>query len=232
MYKDDAVISCNQKVFRKISLCKKVLLWFEFSLIYLGFPLFYAYKRTSSPIIYLLTLGLFSFILLYRSRAFRNKIFLNGSMLVVELPRILLIFTASTLSLLLITYVFFPDSLFFCIKKHFLIWCSLMFFYPLLSVYPQELIYRAFLFHRYRQLFSSEVSVIHLSAVAFSFGHIIYFHPLSMILTFFGGYIFAWTYKKTESLLAVSVEHAMYGCLLYTIGLGRFFYSGFDQLIR
>ena len=73
--------------------------------------------------------------------------------------------------------------------------------------------------------------LIHLSAIAFAFGHIIYFHPLSIVLTFFGGYLFSWTYFRTRSLLAVSFEHALYGCLLYTIGLGRFFYTGFDTLV-
>jgi hypothetical protein len=52
-----------------------------------------------------------------------------------------------------------------------------------------------------------------------------------MILTFFGGYLFAYTYAKTRSLLLVSIEHALYGCLLYTIGLGRFFYTGFEKLL-
>jgi membrane protease YdiL (CAAX protease family) len=103
-----------------------------------------------------------------------------------------------------------------------------MVIYPLLSVYPQELIYRAFLFHRYTRQLKNEKNIIHLSAIAFSFGHIIYFHPLSIILTLFGGYLFAWTYSRTHSLLAVSFEHALYGCLLYAIGLGRFFYTGFE----
>ncbi len=211
---------------------QKFLRWFEFSFLYLVIPLLFAFKHTSSPIYYLFLLSLVVFIVLYRSNAFNNENFINKSATTQELPRILAIFAVIIVMLLIFTRLLYPESLFFCIKNHFSIWCSLMVVYPLLSVYPQELIYRAFLFHRYGQLFSSESSVVHLSALSFSFGHIIYFHPVSLLLTFFGGYLFAWTYRKTRSLLAVSIEHALYGCLLYTIGLGRFFYTGFDKLFQ
>jgi len=216
----------------EISGAKRLLLWLEFSFLYLALPLLFAFNRTSSPIYYLLLLSLVVFVILYRSNGFHNEIFINKSATTQDLPRILAIFAVIMVVLLIFTDLFYPETLFFCIKNHFSIWCSLMVVYPLLSVYPQELIYRAFLFHRYGRLCSSESSVVHLSALAFSFGHIIYFHPVSLLLTFLGGYLFAWTYRKTQSLLAVSIEHALYGCLLYTIGLGRFFYTGFDKLFQ
>jgi membrane protease YdiL (CAAX protease family) len=211
---------------------QKLLRWLEFSFLYLALPLLFAFKHTSSPIYYLLLLSVVVFVILYRSNGFHNEIFINKSLIIQELPRILAIFAVIMVVLLIFTRLLYPESLFFCIKNHFSVWCSLMIVYPLLSVYPQELIYRAFLFHRYGRLCNSESSVVHLSALAFSFGHIIYFHPVSLLLTFFGGYLFAWTYRKTRSLLAVSIEHALYGCLLYTIGLGRFFYTGFDKLFH
>jgi membrane protease YdiL (CAAX protease family) len=100
-----------------------------------------------------------------------------------------------------------------------------------MAVYPQEIIYRAFLFHRYRNLFEDRGYLVHASAVVFSFGHIIYYHPYSMLFTFVGGYLFATTYRRSRSLLAASFEHSLYGCYLYTIGLGRFFYTGIEQLL-
>ena len=211
---------------------KKNLLWLEFIVLYLIFPLIYACNRESSPGVYLVVLSLIGFIILFKDNEFSNKIFFNRNALLSDFPRIAAIFLFVTALLLLLTYTFYPEYLFFCIKNHFSIWCSLMVYYPLILVYPQELLYRAFIFHRYSPLFSSEKSVMHLSAAAFSFGHIIYFHPVSMILTFFGGYLFAYTYAKTKSLLVVSIEHALYGCLLYTIGLGRFFYTGFEKLLN
>ena len=76
-----------------------------------------------------------------------------------------------------------------------------------------------------------KTSIMHLSAVTFSFAHIIYLNPISIVPALGGGYLFAWTYIRTRSLLKVSVEHALYGGLLYTTGLGRFFYTGFDKLL-
>ena len=211
---------------------KKLVLWGEFTLLFFLLPYYYAFHHESSPLSFLLILSVAGAFFLYRSKTFRNEIFFNKKNRLADLPRILLVFALMTIVLFIFTFIFYRDCLFYCPTRHFSIWLSLMIIYPLLSVYPQELIYRAFLFHRYGTQLRNEKHIMHLSAAAFSFGHVIYFHPLSMVLTFFGGYLFAWTYKKTRSLLAVSFEHALYGCLLYTIGLGRFFLHGLRQIDR
>jgi membrane protease YdiL (CAAX protease family) len=100
-----------------------------------------------------------------------------------------------------------------------------MLLYPVLSVYPQSIIYRAFLIHRYQPLFCSPQAIVLASATAFSFMHIIFHNPLAIWLTFVGGLLFACRYQKTGSLFVSSLEHALYGCLLFTIGLGRYFYT-------
>ncbi len=211
---------------------RTILLWAEFAALYFLVPLFYAFHRQSSPLLFLVLLGAAGLIFLYKNRSFRNEFFLNKKGWSRDLPRVLRLFALVALGLLIFTVLVYPQFLFYYPRHHFSVWLSLMVIYPLLSVYPQELIYRAFLFHRYGELVRRKRHLMHLSALAFAFGHIIYFHPLSMLLTFFGGYLFSWTYFKTRSLLAVSFEHALYGCLLYTIGLGQFFYTGFDKLIR
>ncbi|MDD2465648.1 MAG: CPBP family intramembrane metalloprotease [Desulfobulbus sp.] len=210
---------------------RTILLWAEFFTLYFFIPLFYAFHRQSSPLMFLVLLGVAGVIFLYKNESFRNDFLLNKKGWVRDLPRILRLFLVIALGLLLFTALVYPQFLFSCPRNHFSLWLSLMVVYPLLAVYPQELIYRAFLFHRYGEVVRRKRQLMHLSAIAFAFGHIIYFHPLSIILTFFGGYLFSWTYFKTRSLLAVSFEHALYGCLLYTIGLGQFFYTGFDMLV-
>jgi len=45
-------------------------------------------------------------------------------------------------------------------------------------------------------------------------------------LTLPSGWLFADTYRRSESLLAASIEHALYGGFLFTVGLGRHFYNG------
>ncbi len=203
----------------------------EFLLVFFLAPLIYAFFRESSPIYFLVILALFSGIVLYRNNDFRNEIFTNKAHWLKDMPRVMKQFLGISLALICVIYIFLPGQLFYCLRQHFTLWLSLMIIYPLLAVYPQELIYRAFLFHRYRHIAGEERYLIHFSAVAFAFGHIIYFHPISVLLTLFGGYLFSWTYVKTRSLLAVSFEHALYGCLMYTVGLGRYFYTGFDKFL-
>jgi membrane protease YdiL (CAAX protease family) len=41
-----------------------------------------------------------------------------------------------------------------------------------------------------------------------------------LAFTFIGGILFAYTYQKTKSTLLVSIEHAIYGCWLFTVGMG------------
>lgn len=54
----------------------------------------------------------------------------------------------------------------------------------------------------------------------FSLGHIFFRNTLVLVLTFFGGLLFAITYSKTKSTLLVSIEHAIYGSWLFTVGMG------------
>lgn len=102
-------------------------------------------------------------------------------------------------------------------------WLIILFIYSFFSVYPQELIYRTFFFKRYKLLFKNENLFIFINAVLFSLAHILFKSTLVVILTFLGGLLFAITYKKTESTLLVSIEHAIYGCWLFTVGMGSMF---------
>lgn len=101
------------------------------------------------------------------------------------------------------------------------LWVVILFAYAMFSVYPQELIYRTFYFQRYGSLFKNRSLFIFINAIVFSLGHIFYKNPLVMLMTFLGGILFALTYEKTESTLLVSIEHAIYGCWLFTVGMGQ-----------
>jgi membrane protease YdiL (CAAX protease family) len=82
------------------------------------------------------------------------------------------------------------------------------------------------LFERYRRLVGNSVLLVVLSAVAFSFAHIIFRNPIAVSFTLTGGLLFDWRYAETGSLLTSSFEHALYGCWMFTIGLGEYFYKG------
>lgn len=103
-------------------------------------------------------------------------------------------------------------------------WALVMVLYPLLSVIPQEFIYRTFIFKRYAPLLPTQNLAIMLSAVAFSWMHIVLHNWIAITFTLIGGFMFATTYSKRRSLALACVEHALYGCFVFTIGLGWYFY--------
>lgn len=101
------------------------------------------------------------------------------------------------------------------------LWVIILFAYAMFSVYPQELIYRTLYFQRYASLFKSRSLFVFLNATVFSMAHMFYRNPLVLLMTFLGGILFALTYDKTKSTLLVSIEHTIYGCWLFTVGMGH-----------
>ncbi|MCA0152829.1 CPBP family intramembrane glutamic endopeptidase [Winogradskyella vincentii] len=112
------------------------------------------------------------------------------------------------------------DHLFIVLLNKPILWIAILFIYSLFSVYPQELIFRTFFFQRYEALIKNKTLFIYLNAVLFSLAHLFFKNSLVILLTFIGGLLFAHTYYKTKSTLLVSLEHAIYGCWLFTIGMG------------
>jgi uncharacterized protein len=107
------------------------------------------------------------------------------------------------------------------------VWLMVMLLYPVLSALPQEFMFRTFLFQRYRVLFSSERSLALASVVVFAWAHVFFGNPVAPALTLVGGWLFTNTYRRSEgSLLAATLEHALLGNLVFTAGLGWFFYRG------
>lgn len=105
------------------------------------------------------------------------------------------------------------------------VWMLVMILYPLLSAYPQELIYRAYFFHRYKQIIPGETAMVWASTILFSFLHIIFDNWLAVVFTIPAGFVFSRTYLKTGSLLMAAVEHSLYGCIIFTSGLDKYFYN-------
>ncbi|SHH46023.1 CPBP family intramembrane glutamic endopeptidase [Winogradskyella jejuensis] len=114
-----------------------------------------------------------------------------------------------------------PKNLFVVLLNKPLLWVFILFVYSFFSVYPQELIYRTFFFKRYKNLFKSKTLFLIINAALFSLAHIFFQNTLVMFLTFIGGLLFALTFNKTKSTVLVSIEHAVYGCWLFTVGMGN-----------
>lgn len=118
-----------------------------------------------------------------------------------------------------------PETLFSFPKELPGVWIAVMALYPVVSVLPQEVIYRVYFFERYRSVISGETQLVMLNAFSFAFLHIIYDNWWAVALSFVGGIIFSRTYQKSQSLWWVSLEHAVYGWLIFTIGMGEYFYE-------
>lgn len=124
-----------------------------------------------------------------------------------------------------------PEWLFSFVSSHPKFWLVVMFAYPVLSVVPQGVIYRAFFRERYAALFPNPIARTLVAAACFSFCHVFFLNPWALLLTFIGGLLFWRTYEKTGSLLLANLEHALYGDLVFTIGYGAFLYHGTLALV-
>jgi len=142
------------------------------------------------------------------------------------LKRAIPIWLAGATALTAVTYAVRPDQLFGFPRNAPGVWLLIMLLYPILSVYPQGIPFRVFLFHRYRSILTTPLARIIVGALAFGWMHIVFLNPFAPALTLLGGLLFCYTYEKTRSALAASVDHALYGCWVFTVGLGWFFYGG------
>ncbi len=203
----------------------------EFLLLFVAMPLAYRFAPWPIPALPVLwAVALYCYWQLRRDITFDRSRLWNPHPFAAQFVSIISLFLGGAVLLYSGVRLFAPDLLFNLVRAKPGVWATLMVFYPILSVYPQGIIYRSFLMHRYASLISSERTLIFASATAFSFMHIVYQNPIAVTLTFFGGLIFARRYSMTKSLFTSSVEHALYGCWLFTVGLGDFFYHGRAQL--
>ncbi|MBD3239207.1 MAG: CPBP family intramembrane metalloprotease [Chitinivibrionales bacterium] len=199
----------------------------ELLFLFVALPLAFALEPIPIPKIpSLLAVTTFCVAALLRDPSFDRRALADTGGLRRALPGIMV--RAALAFVLLGTGVFVmrPSSLFGLVRRQPLVWGLVMLLYPLLSALPQELVYRTFFFHRYRGLFRRDVLTAGASAVAFAFLHVMYDNMIAVGLTLIGGALFSWTYTRTRSLWAATAEHALYGCIVFTVGLGYYFYEG------
>ena len=201
---------------------------FEFLILFVGLPLIFFFNLVAIPkIAALLGMSLFTILVLwFDNRHDFSQLFNrpDKSASYGGLIRRSVVVGIAVFGLVVLLH---PDALFAFPRQDPVVWMVVMLLYPLLSALPQELIYREFFFQRYEKLFPSEQMLGIASAVAFSALHIIYDNWWAIGLSLIGGFMFVYTYLRSKSLYWVSVEHAIYGCLVFTIGMGQYFYEAF-----
>ena len=105
-------------------------------------------------------------------------------------------------------------------------WLMLLLLYPILSVMPQELIFRTYFFHRYKRIMPSKTVRIIVSASVFALAHIVYANVLAVLLAFLGGLLFSYTYAQSRSTFVCVIEHSLWGLWMFTLGLGNVLDAG------
>lgn len=209
---------------------KKVYLLTELALLFLAVPCaFYLLGHESIRIItpVLIIIAIYCLWQLLRDSAVDSASLFSLEVLGRQLKPIVLRFVIGGLCLSGIVYLIAPDQFLALPKNNLELWFAIILLYPILSVLPQELIYRTFLFQRYSSLIrENPIHMIIMSAVLFSLAHLVFNNWQVLVFTAIGGLMLAYTYHRSKSVICVSFEHAIWGNLSFTIGLGEYFSGG------
>jgi membrane protease YdiL (CAAX protease family) len=208
-----------------LSLKGRIYLVIEFALLFFGIPIWiYLEQDFIHPIIIILPVLVFIFMLLRRSSDFKW-----GELIRWQVPRKVILGNAMLIALaalFMLGYVYFfrRENLFNLPRANIWLYLGLCLFYPLISAFGQEIIYRTFLSRRYSGILVKKWHFVVASALTFSFMHIVYYDPVSLILTFMAGLYFARNYQLTRSVLFTSVLHGIFGIMMFGVGLGQHFW--------
>ncbi|MEM8974432.1 MAG: type II CAAX endopeptidase family protein [Pseudomonadota bacterium] len=211
-------------------LARRVWLICELGLFYIGVPLLmsWAIFAWHIPLVYVLQPLLIGFIAyLLWDDTFRIRREFSRGFSLRQLCFLLLTFLVVGGAITLATYFVFPHLFLGFPLYATEIWLIVMVLYPLLSVVAQELVFRTFFFHRYGPLFKDAKWLAVVSnGLLFGFAHIIFGNIIAVVGTAVIGFVLAYRYYETRSFWAVWLEHSLFGCLVFTVGLGRFFFTG------
>jgi membrane protease YdiL (CAAX protease family) len=119
-----------------------------------------------------------------------------------------------------------PGQALFLPRRATGLWLAILAFYPFLSALPQELVFRPLFFRRYGGLFPDPRLAIVANAAVFGLAHLMFWNWVAVAMCFAGGLIFAHAYLRRGGFALAVVLHALCGVVIFTSGLGTFFYHG------
>jgi hypothetical protein len=204
--------------------------WAEMALLYLAAPFAVdaAVHDRGIPV-FIALLPVLAIILLFLAldRSFSLRRELTRGFSLAQLASILVIFSLGAAATAYYVAEYQPAHFLELPRNRPETYQRIMLLYPLMSVAAQELVYRTFFFHRYGLLFGSTWWLaILLNGLLFGLGHIVIGTPLAIYGTMATGTLFAWRYAMARSYWAVFIEHTLWGWLVFTVGLGRYFFTG------
>lgn len=213
-----------------------VRLWAEFLLLYVALPVGLAVLRQRAgavpvlPVLWAAACPAACY-LAWRESWGRREFFglrLTGRQAAGLALRLVLAAAVLTAAILLVA----PERLGELPRRNPSLWGLVMVCYPLVSVYPQGIVYRGLFGARYARLFGGGRRAWLAGAAAFSLAHLLFGNGWALAWTFAGGLLIGRTYSRSGSLMASCVEHAAYGQLVFTTGWGRYLYHGTVRLLE
>lgn len=197
----------------------RIYLWAELTLLFVIVPVALSQKIPTGIKIAAVLLGVAYVVYvsnkvgLLKSRLF-NAVF-SARTIRSSLVRLLIVLLAATAY----GYAVEPSLLFLFPLTKPLMWLGICLGYALFSAFPLEFIYRVFFYNRYRALFGTHFVFVLYNSLLFALAHLIFGNNLVLVIAFIGGLLFNYSYSKNQSYLLVSIEHSVYGCWLFTIGM-------------
>ncbi|AXC51006.1 CPBP family intramembrane metalloprotease [Paracoccus suum] len=162
--------------------------------------------------------------LLWRTGGFEWRSLVRGWRR-VPWAEVALVAAAVLVTGLIVISVLRPAALFSLLRTQPAFMALIWLLYPFLSALPQELVFRALFFHRYRALLPRGPAMLWINAAIFSLAHLMYWSPVVLAMTLVGGFLFARAYLS-RGFPAAWVLHAVAGNVIFAVGLGAWFYSG------
>ena len=152
-----------------------IFLAIEFLLLFIVAPTLFAHTRHGIPAIPALWAALaYCLFIMLRDPKFERGPLWDIARLRKSAPAILGLFAVAVVIGIVLVLHYAPEIFLDLPRSKPLFWSSLMLLYPVLSVYPQGIVYRAFIFGRYRGLFGSGSGMVLASAMAFAYVHIVF----------------------------------------------------------
>ncbi|MCC2615886.1 CPBP family intramembrane metalloprotease [Aestuariibacter halophilus] len=173
----------------------------------------------------LVTVGMVCFWLLWSDTTFKRFRLWRTEALGHDLRRMLWLFVPGA-AVLMIGCLWLTPELFLSLPtQHTTFWLMTLLLYPIISVLPQEIIFRTYFFHRYKHILPDKRLRLLISTLSFALVHGVYGNSVAMLLSLLGGVLFGYRYLQTRSTLMVVIEHSVWGSFLFTVGFGVYLLS-------
>lgn len=204
----------------------RLLLWVEFAAFYIVTPIavacFMPPDRLFEALFVFMIVGL---VLLWATPGFQWRELTHGWAAISWKP-VAALAAVTFVAGVAVMQVAAPERMFSTLVNHPERLLVISVLYPLLSALPQEIVFRALWFRRYREILPDGHQGMLVNAAFFSLAHLMYWNGVVLAMTFAGGLVFAWAHSVRRSFPMAWLMHSIAGLIVFTVGLGIYFFSG------